>query len=138
MSKRQPVRLNDCEMKHARRGEQMEVLLKGSTSISQSPKKIKVNSVDFETSTPTLMTLHELHTTESNERVTVRVKVLKVGAIETVTTGKMKQDVIIADASGAGTVTLWEEHFRKLDTDVSYALTCCRSRVGQQEVLVYC
>lgn len=60
MSKRQPVKPSDCEIKQARQGDQMEVLLKGNTSIGESPKKIEVESVDFESNKPTLVTLYEL------------------------------------------------------------------------------
>ena len=45
---------------------------------------------------------------EEYSRVTVRVKVLKTHDPQTVTTGKKKQDIIIADATGKSTVVVWE------------------------------
>ena len=47
MSKRQPVQLTNFEIKQARRGNKMEILLKANTSIGESPKKIEVLSVEF-------------------------------------------------------------------------------------------
>ena len=41
MDKKEAIQLSDCEIKKARRGEKMEVVLKGSTTISGSPKKSK-------------------------------------------------------------------------------------------------
>ena len=35
-----PLHLDNCEVKVGKRGEQLEVLLKGSTSINASPKKL--------------------------------------------------------------------------------------------------
>ncbi len=68
MSKRQPVKLSDCEIKQARRGDQMEVLLKGNTSIDKSPKTIEVQSVEFESNEPTLVTLYELPSIEDHKK----------------------------------------------------------------------
>ena len=42
MSKKKPVQLEDCKIKHARRGPKMETMLKGHTTISASPKTFDV------------------------------------------------------------------------------------------------
>ena len=39
MDNQQPVYLEDCEIKKAKRGNSMEILLKSSTTIHKSPKK---------------------------------------------------------------------------------------------------
>lgn len=44
----------------ARRGHSMEVLLKNTTEIIGSPKKISVSSLEFEDSTPATISLQEL------------------------------------------------------------------------------
>ena len=100
MDKKEAIQLSDCEIKKARRGEKMEVVLKGSTTISGSPKKIQVSSVDFEDDKPVVLTLQELQSTDEYEKVSIEVKVIKVTIPETVGTGKRKQDVIVADGTG--------------------------------------
>jgi len=122
MSKRQPVQLTDCEIKQARRGNKMEILLKANTTIGESPKKIEVLSVEFKDHTPSLVTLHELQGVDTYERVTVDVKVTRVSEVETVGTGKKKQDVTIADGGGTAKVTLWEEHIGELRNNICYNL----------------
>ena len=45
MEKKQAVKLDDCEVRHARRGQKME---KGSTKISMSPKKFDFSNILIE------------------------------------------------------------------------------------------
>lgn len=52
----------------------------------------------------------------------MNVKVQKAAKTETVSTGKQKQDVFIADHSSTATVTLWEEQIGSLQEQVSYTL----------------
>ena len=60
MAKKQPIELTDCEVKRARRGDQMELLLKTTTAIHGSPKKIEVLSADFEDDKPRVIMLEGL------------------------------------------------------------------------------
>ena len=55
--------------------------------------------------------------------MTVRVKVLKTHDPQTVTTGKIKQDIIIADATGKSTVVVWESHVNEIQNHKSYQLS---------------
>ncbi len=56
-SKKQAIQLSDCEIKRSWRGEKMELLLKASMIISESPRKIEVSSLEFEEDDPAKVTL---------------------------------------------------------------------------------
>ena len=60
MVQKQPIQLTDCEVKRARRGDQMELLLKTNTAICGSPKKIEVLSADFKDNKSRVITLEGL------------------------------------------------------------------------------
>ena len=47
---------------------------------------------------------------------------IKIHDVQTVSTGKIKQDVIIADDTGSCVLTLWEDNIDKLEEQVSYQL----------------
>ena len=105
MEKKQPVKIDDCEVRQARRGQMMEIVLKGCTKIVMSPKKIDfANILVDEDITP----LSNIESKGVYDRVSVRVKVSKVKDPTEVPTGKKKQDVIIVDVSGSGKCVLWE------------------------------
>jgi len=73
MERKQAVVLNDCQIKKAKRGSNMEVILKRTNAIGPSPKKFKVDLKEDE-----VTLLEELQNKEEYERVCVQVKVLEV------------------------------------------------------------
>ena len=90
MEKKQPVKINDCEVHQARRGKLMEIILKGSTKTVMSPKKFDfANILVDEDITP----LSNIESKGVYDCVSVRVKVSKVKDPTEVPTGKKKQDV---------------------------------------------
>ena len=62
--------LKDCQIQQARKGHDMEVLLKNPTQILQSPKVLSVSNLEFETNTPTTISLQELEQRNIYERIT--------------------------------------------------------------------
>ena len=122
MSSKQPLSLEDCEIKPARRGSKMEIMLKGTTKLNKSPKKIKISTLEYDIDSPTTITLDQLKSTNAYEKVIVNIKVLRCKEPVQVGAGKTKQDVIIGDQSGTAKVTLWEEHVGDLKEHSSYSL----------------
>ena len=122
LERKEAVELKDCQIQQARRGHSMEVLLKNTTEIIGSPKKISVSSLEFEDSTPATISLQELEGKSIFERVSVNIKVTRKMESEFVATGKKKQDVIVCDSSGTVKVTLWEENIDILEQQASYCL----------------
>jgi hypothetical protein len=60
LSKKKAIEIKHCEIKPSRRGEKMEILLKSSSKINESEKKIDVPDVDFENDNPDEITLDAL------------------------------------------------------------------------------
>jgi len=100
----------------------MEIMLKGQTTISESAKAFDVASIDFEDDSPSSVTLSKLDSTNIWDRVSVDVKILTVMDPVSVPRGKRKQDVVAADSTGVGKVTVWEESIGILTEQSSYSL----------------
>ena len=54
------------------------------------------------------------------ERICVKVKVVAVKECKKVSKGLVKQDCIVADATGSGMIILWEENVDTLGKGISY------------------
>ena len=121
--KDEPVELQNCQIKRSRQGHEMEdlVLLKTATVIKPSTKTFDLSN-DIDTS-PTPVTLVEVHAMPEYSKVTVIVKVLSKGDPIKLDNGKTKQEVMVADSSGVIIVTLWEEKIDLLERSKSYKLT---------------
>ena len=110
--------MDDCQIKKAKRGSNMELVLKRTTAICSSPKKFKV---ELKGEDETIL-LEELKKKEEYERVSVKVKVLEVMDCATVPPGKKVQDVIVADLTCTARCTLWEMDIGQLEQGKSYNL----------------
>jgi len=95
-------------------------MLKNSTQIVKSPKVIEVPD---EEGIPAVITLSQIQHIQKFLKVSTEVKVLvqKREPIY-VSTGKMKQDVIVADHTSTMKVNLWEDYVDFME-DKSYSLT---------------
>ena len=93
MEKKQPVKIDDCEVRQARRGQMMEIVLKGCTKIVMSPKKFDfANILVDEDITP----LSNIESKGVYDRVSVHVKVSKVKDPTEVPTGKKIAIVLLS------------------------------------------
>ena len=93
-----------------------EVMLKTSTLIKQSPKKLDVASTASKT-----ITLLSLESLDEFQKVTVNIKVVELKD-ETQVGRRVKQDVSVADKSGMARVTVWEGNVNAMVKDRSYCL----------------
>ena len=93
-----------------------------TVQLRKSTRSIDVPEVDFEDEVPEEIEVSKIQEKYVQARVTVTAKVRKVGDLESVRTGKQKQDVYIADHSGTAKVTLWEEHVGILQEQSCYRL----------------
>ena len=123
MDDMKPVHLDDCEIKKVRRGNTMEILVKSTTNIVQSPKKFNPHFLD---SVDQVTPLNLLQSKEVYERINVKVKIIKVNEPTTIpagrNAGKEVQEVIIADATASAKCTLWETSINTLHVNKSYHL----------------
>jgi len=118
-----PISLQNCEIKQSRQGHQMEVMLKNSTQIVKSPKVIEVPDEEDIPEIPAVITLSQIRHIQQFQKVSTEVKVLVKREPIYVSTGKMKQDVIVADHTSTMKVTLWEDYVDFMEEDKSYSLT---------------
>ncbi len=111
----------DCllQIRMAKRGHNMEIMLKRSTSIGPSPKKLKVDA----TCQDMPISLSKLNTKNEYEKTSANVKVIKAKEPTVVKSlGKRVQDIIVADATGTSRCTIWENDVGSLSEGKSYEL----------------
>ena len=70
LSNKQAMTLEDCEIKQTRRGTKMEIMLRGTMKLNQSPKTVEVSSLDYDEDNPITVTLDQLQSLNAYERVT--------------------------------------------------------------------
>ena len=124
-----PVQLVNIKVKESRYGDGHEILLK--SEIKESSRRIDVPGL-LAGSEPESneINLDQLSTTDIFKKVTMNIKAIEVKE-PVLTREKMKQDIIIADKTATGKVTLWEEHINELDVGKSYTLKSFVVRVFQ-------
>lgn len=118
-----PTHLQNCEVKQSRFGDKLEILLKRFTAIVDSPRDIAMSEAVEPPPVSTSIHLDDLPTTQEFQKITVDVKVVVVNEPVTVTGGKTKQDLVVADSTSTARLTLWEEKVHSMDLDQSYTLT---------------
>ena len=116
-----PLTLRGCQITENRTTGKLQVVIKSYTTIEESSdKELQIENISTLGSQE--VTIHQLHALEPYERVTLDVRVVRVKPPMTVTGGKQKQQVIIADSSGTTSLTLWEEDIGLLSENKSYHL----------------
>ena len=119
--KGESVSLQNCQIKQARFGEDLEIMLKSSSRVEASPKKFAL--ADVASIVSPQISLSELSTRATFDKVCVQAKVIRVDKEATVSGEKSKQDVIIADSGSAAKLTLWEQNIGCLQEGTSYNLS---------------
>ena len=112
--------MSHCEVKRARHGEQLEVLVNKFTEFERSSKKFAVSKG---TKSSDAVELSRLETLAAFQRVLVEGKVVGVDDAVEVSGGKKKQDIVVGDASGTARVTVWETEIGKMKKEQSYRLS---------------
>lgn len=119
MEKKQPVHIDDCQIKSVKRGNKLEILLKSSSKIAKSPKKIGTSNM---TSQNEDIRLVELDAKNEYDQVSTKIKVVKIIQTVTVSLRKTIQEVLVADSSGVTRCSLWEQDIGALCVGLSYHL----------------
>ena len=84
---------------------------------------------DFKTIGSALIALCELDTKQEYDKVTIQAKVVKLHEPQAVTTDKIKQDVVVANATRKTTVTLCESYVNTLQLHASYQVSRVTVRI---------
>ena len=100
----QTVSLENCKIKKARQSDDMEVLLKSSTTVRKSPIKLAISSKSL--ITPPDMCLKDLSDKPVYSKVSFQAKVINVDDPVKLSGGLSKQEVTVADSTAAARITL--------------------------------
>ena len=99
-------------------------MLKSNTEIKLSPKKFDMDVIISSSNPcPKPITLDQLNALSQYDKVSVRIKVLKLKEVEEVgQERKRKRNIIVADEKGTAKVVLWEQNVDALQESKSYSL----------------
>ena len=100
------------------RTKHLEVIVKNYTHVELSPTKFKVE--DLETLGTIQITLNQLDTLDEYDKVSFKAKVFQINDPVTVSIGKQKQELTLADTNSTATLMLSESDVGKLEVSNSY------------------
>lgn len=120
MESKEPVHLNNCEIKKDGGGKSNEIILRSTTSINKSLKKFDLDKFDFNYD---ITTLDSLQSKNKYDKVNVKVKVIEISDPSTTSYGKEIQEVIVSDGTVSSVkCTLWEKFVGTLQVGKNYHL----------------
>ena len=115
-----PITLTNCQIQLNKFNNQLEILLKNSTQMELSTAEFSIP--DIKTVGSLEIKLKELSDQDEYAKVTIKAKVIKANEPQKVGTGKIKQDVTIADSTATAMVTLWESDVHMLIQNKCYQM----------------
>lgn len=115
-----PVTLTNCVIQANKLSKKLEIVLKGYTQIELSNTKFDLSEVA--TVGSDTIFLSSLPNKKDFDKVTVRIKVVRIGNPESVGRNKTKQDISISDATANACLTIWEQDIGKFQIGLSYQL----------------
>lgn len=115
-----PVTFKHCLIQENKFKKCLEIILKSHTKIE--PSEINFDVSDPKTVGSSIIQLNQLCEIPEESRVTIRVVIMKVNEPQQVGSGKIKQDIIVADNTNKATVTLWQPYLNILKAQCSYQL----------------
>ena len=121
MDSESPVMLRNCQITTNRTTGKLQVVVKSYTTLEESDDNTLAVHNKNTLGSP-FVSISELNTMEQYDRVTLQATAIKVKDPITVSTGKQKQEIIVADATGCTTLTLWEEDIGMIIETKSYQL----------------
>ena len=111
------MELDNCEVKHSRQGYRYDILLKSSTVIGTSTRKIDIHSVKFNESQT--ITLSTIASKKQCAKVNVNIKVTEVGEPDEVNK-KVYKDIIVADQASSSKLILSEKQSLEKSCRLTY------------------
>ena len=121
--KKQPLVLSNCEVKESKYSTGLEVVVRNTSEVLSSPKKMNVPDSMFAKTKGSLVTIEEVAQLSNYEVIAVQVKVLGEEEATEVKKGLIKQDYWIADASACCKIVTWEDNVGLLVVGESYKLS---------------
>ena len=125
---KEPVALSNCAVKEGKYSSELEVVVRNITELHTSPRKFNVESSIFDRLDDLVM-VQEIPKLSNYQRVSVRVKVLAQEEEIEVKKGLLKQEYIIADATGSCKIVAWNANTGVLQSGSCYMLSGLMVRV---------
>ena len=102
-----PVALSGVKIKKARNSEDLEIVLKSTSDVINSPKKF--SSAKISKASSNRIVLKDLSSKNNYDRISFKAKVTRIDPPTKVSPTLQKQEVTIADSSAAAKLTLWND-----------------------------
>lgn len=118
---KEAVALTNCEVKEGKYSSELELLVRKSTDVEKSPTKIDASKLIIRSGSH--VALEEISGLCNYQSVVVRVKVVNEDEAVEVKKDLVKQDYVVADATGACRMTTWNENVGILEQGMSYELS---------------
>ncbi len=119
--KAEPISLHNCQLKRAWASDDLEILLRSSSTFQHSPKKFKAaNIAELGSSN---CTVDKIANRTVYDKVSIRAKVVRVDQPVKVSGNLTKQDLALADATGSIKLTLWQDKIGSIEQGTSYHFT---------------
>ncbi len=112
--------LVNCEVKRSRQGDSFEIILKKFTEIRSSEKKFEEGVINSKINSPETVAVASICDKGEFTRISVDAKVIFVHDPIQMASGKIKQDIIIADSTGTTRLVLWESDVNSVTLNKSY------------------
>ena len=116
-----PIVLDNCQIEKPKYTEEMQVLIKQSTKIATSPKKVETPVFQLLQAISDI-TLNQLQHQDNNQQISVSVKVVQIMDEVEVKPGLIKQDITVSDETSSARVTLWQQDIGRFQEQKSYKL----------------
>ena len=105
----------------------MEILVDSKTTISNSPKKFRVEADALPNRTAQLVAMNDLKDIAKRQQVSVVGKMLTVDKVEQVFVkgsgqSLSKREVVLANSTAACRCVLWEKHMNEVKEDQCYKI----------------
>ena len=120
--KKQPMMMSNCEVKESTYSSGLEVVVRNSSEVHMSPRKMEVPDSVFCKPRENVVTLEEVCGLGKGEVVAVRAKVLKEEDATEVKKGLVKQEYWIVDCSGSCKIVVWQDNVGVFVVGKSYKL----------------
>ncbi len=112
--------LVNCEVKRSRQGDSFEIILKKFTEIRSLEKKFYEGLINSKIISPETVAVASIYDKGEFTRISVDAKVIFVHDPIQVASGKIKQDITIADSTGTTRLVLWESDVNSVTLNKSY------------------
>ena len=122
--KKSTATLDHCKIQIGKRSSRPEIILKETTTILPSPKKMKNENSKAEDTPIINFKINQLEETTLYTSINFKAKVISLSPTFTINQlKKQKQEVIVADETGHCEMSIWEENVNTLIQSKSYLFT---------------